>query len=225
MVGRCAHWVTVATAATSAAAGVRAAAAPGQTWSNLTLATCDPNDPQQRFQVSDVGGEGAIIDAYTGRCVTVWGCADVENSNLVISTCGSSVCPGDSSGGNVDKAQAWNMAASGKQIKSPLSSLQRCIDASVSHSEGESPLVTHSCGGDTATNQMWTVTKEGMLQVGAGDYSPPCAAMPCCLKVDCGEVVPDSLGSCHPGSSWGKFGSRRRIHMYTCIHIYIYMYI
>lgn len=38
----------------------------------------------------------------------------------------------------------------------------------------------------------------GLLKVGAGDYGPPCAAMPCCLKVDCGEVVPLSDGSCVP---------------------------
>jgi hypothetical protein len=33
-----------------------------------------------------------------------------------------------------------------------------------------------------------------VLKVGAGDYSPPCKAPPCCLKVDCGEMVPLSLG-------------------------------
>ena len=34
----------------------------------------------------------------------------------------------------------------------------------------------------------------GLLKPGAGNYDPPCKAPPCCLKVDCGEVVPLSLG-------------------------------
>jgi hypothetical protein len=46
------------------------------------------------------------------------------------------------------------------------------------------------------TNQDWTMdtSGSGLLKVGAGDYSPPCKAPPCCLKVDCGEMVPLSLG-------------------------------
>ena len=174
--------------------------AAAASWSNITLATCDESDLQQHFRVTNMGGAGTIVDSYTGRCITVWDCVDKEAANLVMAECGASQCPG---GGSLSKeSQQWKMQDSGSQARSVLSQpLSRCIDASQSRAADETPICMFSCGSDKS-NQEWTVQGK-LLRVGDGDYSPPCLAPPCCLKVECGDTVPISLGSCHPVGDWG----------------------
>jgi hypothetical protein len=145
-----------------------------QTWSNITLATCDETDPAQictseswqllaclvrprrSITVADlhrayfatgslspsVTIDGTtIVDKYTGRCLTIWGCTDTENAVITADTCGGGCASSNSEG------QAWDIHSAGSLlIKSAISKGARCIDASKSHSAGEPPVVTHTCG-------------------------------------------------------------------------------
>jgi hypothetical protein len=81
------------------------------------------------------------MDEYTGRCLTIWDCTDTENAVITADTCGGGCANSNPEG------QAWEIHSTGSLlIKSPISKGVRCIDASKSHSEGEPPVVTHTCG-------------------------------------------------------------------------------
>lgn len=96
-------------------------------------------DSQRGFVVSV--DSGRIIDIYTGRCLTVWECTDTENAVITADTCGGGCASSKPEG------QTWEIHSSGSLlIKSSVSEGVRCIDASKSHSEGEPPVVAHTCG-------------------------------------------------------------------------------
>ena len=81
------------------------------------------------------------MDKYTGRCLTIWDCTDVENAVVTADTCGSGCASSNAQG------QAWDIHSAGSLlIKSSISNGARCLDASMSHNPGEAPIVTHSCG-------------------------------------------------------------------------------
>lgn len=81
-----------------------------------------------------------LVDSYTGRCLTIWECTDTENAVITADTCETACASANPEG------QAWDVHTSGLLIKSPISKGVRCIDASMSHSQGEPPIVTHTCG-------------------------------------------------------------------------------